>query len=210
MNIIQDIKKAITNRPSKILDVKNHYSVLIPIIENNGELCILFQVRAHHLQHQPGEICFPGGRIENNEKPQDTAIRESMEELNVSNENIDLIGVLDTLVTPFNSIIYSFCGLIKDIKVKDIHFNPHEVNSLFTVPVKELLIQKPLIHDVKMILRPNEDFPYYLVEQGYQYEWKSGNYPVFFFKYQNYVIWGITAKLLNSFLNVVEDYDIKI
>lgn len=205
MNNIEDIKKAINGRPSYILDVKDHFSVLLPLLEINEQLHILFQVRSHQLQHQPGEICFPGGRIEVNESPMETALRETSEELNISTEIIEIFGGLDTLVTPFNSMIYSYCGLLKNIRLENINFNPQEVHSLFTVPLNHLIEQRPLIRDVAMTFQPKGDFPYHLLDNGDSYQWKSGNYPVIFYNYNNYVIWGITAKLLHSFITIIKD-----
>lgn len=51
--------------------VKEHrfYSVLIPLVEREGKMHVLLEKRAAHIS-QPGEICFPGGRIEAGEQPQ--------------------------------------------------------------------------------------------------------------------------------------------
>ncbi|NEU34154.1 CoA pyrophosphatase, partial [bacterium LRH843] len=58
------------------------FAVLVPLVQKQDELHVLFEVRAHHLRRQPGEICFPGGKIEPNDStPQDAAVRETTEEL---------------------------------------------------------------------------------------------------------------------------------
>ena len=50
-------------RKPTIIDFEKyrHSAVVIPLIENNGEYDVLFEVRSNNLNHQPGEICFPGG-----------------------------------------------------------------------------------------------------------------------------------------------------
>ncbi|NLN49979.1 MAG: NUDIX domain-containing protein, partial [Clostridiales bacterium] len=63
---------------------KNYYvtsSILIPLVKNGNDISILFEVRSNSLKKQPNEICFPGGRIENDESELSAAIRETSEEL---------------------------------------------------------------------------------------------------------------------------------
>lgn len=66
--------------------------MLIPLVEKDGELHLLFEVRAKHMESQPGEICFPGGHVEQGENPKDAALRETFEELGIPTEKIELIG----------------------------------------------------------------------------------------------------------------------
>ncbi len=186
------------------LDISNHFSVLLPLIYLGGELHILFEVRSQLLNSQPGEICFPGGRIEDNEAPIESAVRETIEELNISYEQVEVMGELDILTTPFNMVLYSFCGLLKDIEdIHSIKFNRQEVASVFTVPVSELLKTTPISYPMSVIFDGQEGFPYHLIENGREYKWKSGNYPVYFYQYGDYVVWGLTAKILNSFLSII-------
>ncbi|AKL95644.1 ADP-ribose pyrophosphatase [Clostridium aceticum] len=187
------------NQPSSLLKS----AVLVPIISVKDELHVLFEVRSHQLKSQPGEICFPGGKVENNETLQESALRETVEELNISINNIQVVGKLDPVITLFDMIIYPYCGIIHDINLEDISYNTKEVASIFTVPLKELLQQKPLVHKVKMNTSPDENFPFHLVQQGTKYHWRVSDYYVYFYQYQHYVIWGITAKILYHFLEII-------
>ncbi len=193
-------------RKKGYLDISNHFSVLLPLVYLEHELHILFEVRSQLLNNQPGEICFPGGRIEDNEEPIESAVRETMEELNISHKQIEILGELDTLTTPFNMVLYSFCGLLKDIdSIHTLDFNKQEVASVFTVPVSELLKTPPISYPMSVVFDGKDGFPYHLIENGREYKWKSGNYPVHFFQYKDHVIWGLTAKILNSFLSIISD-----
>ncbi|SES64241.1 NUDIX domain-containing protein [Natronincola peptidivorans] len=180
-------------------------SVLVPIIEVKNEPHILFQVRSYDMKTQPGEICFPGGKVEKNETLQQSAIRETVEELNVSQDHIEVIGKLDPIVTTFNMIIYPFCGVLHNLDLQTIHFNEKEVDSLFTVPIKDLLSQKPLVHKLKIDTIPDESFPFHLIQNGDSYRWRVNDYYVYFYIYKDYVIWGITAKILKNFLDILSD-----
>ena len=51
-------------------------AVLVPLLYRGGEPELLFEQRSFLLEHQPGEVCFPGGRVEENETPEEAAVRE--------------------------------------------------------------------------------------------------------------------------------------
>lgn len=195
------IRKTLKNRQFSILDSTHESAVVVPIIKINNETHILFEVRALSLNNQPGEICFPGGKIEKGENALNCAIREACEELNISKNNIEIINKLACLVTPFNMTIYSFCGILNNVKFDSIKFNKHEVASIFSVPINELLNQNPLLSNMTISLDPPRNFPFHLIPKGKAYEWKAGKCPVYFYKYKNYIIWGITAKILKNFLD---------
>ena len=179
----------------------NSFSVFAPIIEVDNELHLLFEVRSLELNHQPGEICFPGGKIEDNESSIESAIRETIEELNISKENIEIIGELTPITTLFNVVIYPYCGFINNTLVEDIQYSTDEVGSIFTVPLRELLEQNPLVHTLDVQLNMNEDFPYELI--GNDYKWKTSNYSIYFYRYNNYIIWGLTAKIVKELLDII-------
>ena len=201
---IDKLRKELDLRHKGYLDTNNYFSVLLPLIYIEDELHILFQVRSLQLNSQPGEICFPGGRIEAMELPLESAIRETIEELNLSENQIEVLGELDTLTTPFNTVLYSFCGLLKGISdIRDIQYNQQEVDSIFTVPVKTLLDFEPISYPLAIRFESGEDFPYSLIDNGKNYKWKTGTYPVYFFHYKEYVIWGLTAKILTHFLEIL-------
>jgi 8-oxo-dGTP pyrophosphatase MutT (NUDIX family) len=203
---LERIRDAFVKQKRAILDVSNEYSVLLPLIYIENELHVLFQVRSYALNNQPGEICFPGGRIEATETPLESAVRETAEELNISLEQIEVLGELDLLVTPFNTVLFSFCGILRDIgKLEDINFNRQEVAEVFTVPLKELLDMTPILFTVEISVCGDEEFPYHLIEKGRDYKWKSGAYPVYFYQYKDYMIWGLTAKILKHFLSLLQD-----
>lgn len=198
------IKKTLKNKQFSLLDSTREYAVVVPIIKVNDVLHILFEIRALSLTNQPGEICFPGGKIEKGESALDCAIRETHEELNISKNNIEIISKLACLVTPFNTTIYSFCGILNNTEFDSIKFNELEVSSIFSVPIDTLLNQNPLLSNMIINLNPPHDFPFHLIQKGEAYTWKTGVYPFYFYKYKNYIIWGTTAKILKNFLDTIQ------
>ena len=178
-------------------------AVLLPLLEICGELQILFEVRALHLKRQPGEICFPGGRVEPEEmsRPQDAAIRETFEEINVPPESVDLIGPLDYFISPIGSLIYPFLGKLNINELPKP--NPDEVQEVFLVPLSFLLNAEP--DQSKLVIGTcfAEDFPFHRLPDRYQPGWRlMGSSPVYFYQYGDRLIWGATAGILHSFLGM--------
>lgn len=195
------------NRQPKIIEEEQlrKYAVLVPIIKTTEGLYLLFEKRSHKLNAQPGEICFPGGKLEPNETLAECAIRETVEELMIDEQQIDLIGPGDIFVSPFNIIIYPFLGVLNDYQYT---YSTEEVADVIKVPLEFFLNNKPTIFKSRVITNPHEDFPYEWIPNGKNYRWAKGNYDVLFYRYENTVIWGITARIIKSMISLIEEYDL--
>lgn len=178
-------------------------SVLLPLLEKDGQTHVLFQVRGKRLRTQPGEICFPGGGVEKQDKDEaDTAIRETCEELGLDKKQIKMVAPLDLYVTPFHAIIHPYVGVI--LEPEAIRPDDFEVEEVFTVPLDYLLNYKPKLHPVHLQVKPDDSFPYHLIPRGKYYKWRTGQVPEYFYFYDQYVIWGLTARILTNFLTVIK------
>ena len=195
---INDIKEKVKNNKTYIngWESMKRSAIIIPLVEVNNEVNILFEVRAKKLNSQPGDICFPGGKIDGNETPKEAAVREIFEELGV--ENIDIINELDVVVRYDGIIIHPYLGIIKDIN--EININESEVDHVFYVPVNYLLKHDPLEVKSKIYVERSEEFPYELIVNKENYKFREAHYRSLFYKYEDYNIWGITAEMLRSFL----------
>lgn len=179
-----------------------YFSVFVPLMEIDGEAHILFEVRSPNLASQPNEVCFPGGKIEPDETPLDAAVRETNEELGCPESTIQVLSALPLLVTPFGAILHGFLG---HLRCYPEHYNKDEVHEVFTVPVSFFLNNEPEKHDILVTTTPDENFPFHWIENGTSYRWGKGKYTVLFYRYQGRVIWGMTAKLVNSLLPFLRD-----
>ena len=84
-----------TGHAPKVQDVTGEYAVLVPLVERPEGLCLLYEVRADTLGRQPGEVCFPGGRLEPGEDAVSCALRETWEELAIPPRAVHILGRLD-------------------------------------------------------------------------------------------------------------------
>ena len=199
-----DIKDKFKNYNPYINGYKNmkRAAVLIPLVKKDNSYSILFELRSKTMKRQPGEISFPGGIIENNESPKEACLRETFEEIGIKEEDIDIISPLDVYVSHANLIIHPYLGLIKN--TDNLNLNESEVDHVFLVPLNYLLDYDVTCYtnDVKVI--PKDDFPYNKIPNKENYKFAQGDYPVWFYEYKNYVIWGITARILENFLDFIK------
>ena len=199
------IKKRIKNSVIQPLGVKGKFSILLPIIEKDNKLQLLYEVRAEDMGTQPGEVSFPGGRIENGESAREAAIRETEEELGISRDQIEMFGQIDYLVPLFNIALYPFVGYLKIKSLDELNINKAEVKEVFTVPINYFLENEPETHTISCKYEINENFPYHLIPDGEDYDWRDGEYPINFYKYNGNVIWGMTARFTTNLIEKIKE-----
>jgi len=199
----ESISDALKKRAHDSYEKNAYFSVLIPLILVEDEPHLLFEVRSYELESQPGEICFPGGKMEPGEHASQTALRETKEELNLNDQQLKIVGSLPPLTTPFHYTIYPYCGVIQHMEYHDIRYSKDEVDSIFTAPLAKLLTMTPDKFDLNYRMELDPSFPYHLIPNGKSYDWKSGGYQVIFYHYEDKVIWGLTAKMLKFFLDSI-------
>lgn len=196
---LRKIKVKVQGRKPLPVDVKNRFSVMIPLIKRDGDIHLLFEKRAFTLRNQPGEISFPGGRIEKGESPREAAVRETAEELLISEREIEIYSEGDFVVNPYAAIIYTFVGEIKKDFDK-ISPSEDEVEKVFTVPLSYFLKTKPKSYKINLRVERNKEFPYHLIPNGVNYKFKRGREEVLFYEYEDEIIWGFTAKMARRFV----------
>lgn len=201
MNNIERFK----NRQVKIIGEGEYrkYAVLAPILKEGNGVSLLFEKRSNALSHQPGEICFPGGKLEKGEGFRECAIRETMEELCLDSNQVEILGAGDIFVSPFNLIICPYIGLIKNYGNT---FSTDEVAEVIKVPLDFFMDKQPEKYKNRIINEPLEGFPYERIPGGENYPWANGIYEVLFYHYEEHVIWGMTARIVQSAAQLIEEY----
>ncbi|SLM28319.1 conserved hypothetical protein [Desulfamplus magnetovallimortis] len=126
------------------------------------------------------QMAFPGGNCDPDDASREaTALRELEEEVNISSENVEMLGSIGHFQTINNKDIEAFAGIWK--KMGDIYFDPSEISRIFRIPVAHLLT----IHHDKNFTGRRPDL-YELV------------YP-----YDDVVIWGVTAKIVHHLMEIM-------
>lgn len=178
-----------------------NYAVFIPIIEVDDKDHILFEVRSS-IVPQPGEVSFPGGSLEENETFKMAAIRETREELNLHEKDIDYLGYSSMTLTRHKRHVKAFYGRINK-NLEEIRYNM-EVENLFTVDLDFLKDNPPKRYRAEFKMIFPDDFPFEKIPGGPKYNF----YPLFhdmYFYDTDPVIWGLTAGLLKDFIENIKN-----
>jgi 8-oxo-dGTP pyrophosphatase MutT (NUDIX family) len=152
-------------------------AVLVPVwLRPEGAVLILTK-RSSHLKHHPGQIAFPGGKVDATDAgPQAAALRETHEEIGLDPARAEIIGTLPVHETVTGFAMTPFVGLLRG------QFTPipetGEVDEVFAVPLSHVL--DPARFSV----------------QGRRWmgEWRR----FYAVPYGPYYIWGATARILRG------------
>ena len=171
-----DLNPDITLPPGRVL---RPAAVLVAIA---GDRLILTK-RASHLKHHPGQIAFPGGKVDARDPtPEAAALREAQEEIGLPPEAVEVWGRLPNHETVTGFAITPVLGCIRDA------FTPvpeaGEVEEVFTVPLAHVLAP-----DRFMIER-----------RRWRGEWRR----FYTVPYGPYYIWGATARILRGLADRVQ------
>ncbi len=178
--------------------------VLIPLVQVDDKWHILFEVRSLTMRKQPGDISFPGGRIDATDaSPLAAALRETHEELGIDPTTVHVVGPLSPYITSSSFVTYPFVAIIDTNQI--IHeYNKDEVEEVLTVPIDWLLNYEPYMHLVSVEPMPSIDFPFDKIVNGAQYKWRTRSMEEWFFDYEQYTIWGLTARILKHFIELIK------
>lgn len=204
--LVDLLRERLASRERRLLGWERYTrtAVLLPLLKRDGEWHLLFEVRAQTLRRQPGEVCFPGGHLEPQDPtPEAAAVRETSEELNLAPREIQVLGPLDVLITPWRLIISPYVGVIRDPRKIDPARD--EIERVFTVPLDEVQAAEPEVHRIHIRVRPPDDFPFEKIPGGRAYPWRQADHPELFFEFQGHVVWGLTALILDHFRTILRE-----
>lgn len=156
-------------------------SVLLLLFQENDELFACLIKRTSHMKHHAGQIAIPGGRIEKNETPIETALRETYEEIGIQSKHIKFLGSLSEFYVEVSRFqIHPFVGWLN--KKPTFTLNAGEVEKTIIFPLRKL---KPPFNKIEM-------------------QTVSGKLNVPCIKFDGEIIWGATAMILSEFSDVLD------
>lgn len=152
-------------------------------LANSSELHLVLIRRAEYPGAHSGQISLPGGQHEAGETLQETALRETYEEVGVLPKTVEMMGQLTALYTPPSHFcIYPFVAYRSSRA--DFNIDPLEVAELIEAPLSLLL--DPAIYK----------------EEIWHFK-KYGTRRVPFFDVFGHKVWGATAMILKEFLTLL-------
>lgn len=157
-------------------------AVLLAFQAGSNGVELLLTQRPRHLKAHPGQVSFPGGKQEPQDRNLlDTALREAHEEIGLAPANVELLGTLPQhhTITGFN--ITPVVGIVQ--QPFTARLNPGEVSAMFTVPLTFLLQQNN--RHVMLVQR------------------RQQSHPVTFIPYGDRLIWGATAAIIDTFCDII-------
>ena len=143
-------------------------AVLVPLVNRDEGLMVLFTERSLDLPDHPGQISFPGGRIEPEDRdPGVAALREAQEEVGLAHDRVTLLGQLAEYETVTGYRVTPVVGWVEPPFA--VTPDPIEVADVFEVPLAFLLEPANQQRHFRMIGDRRRD--YYAIPEGERYIW---------------------------------------
>ena len=162
-------------------------AVLIPIQERSDGDYLVLTKRADHLSTHKGQIAFPGGRVDPSDADvTETALRECYEEIGIGPECVRILGRLDEFTAGYGLVVTPVIGVIP--AHCEFHINPAETTEVASVQIAALM--QP----------PNCTLSDYL---------SPGGHPNYHFYVNGWDVWGVTARIIAQFLDLVYDFQLE-
>lgn len=155
-------------------------AVLLPVLARPEGVAVVFTRRAAHLAMHPGEISFPGGRIQPGEAPLAAALREVREEVGLAPGDVDVLGHLADLVTHYGRLVCAYVGVVRSAGIPALPAGQDEVKDVFAVGAERLLAPGPY--------------------EARRLAGAGGERVVHYWHLPEATVWGITGELLARFL----------
>ncbi|MCF2143932.1 MAG: CoA pyrophosphatase [Candidatus Heimdallarchaeota archaeon] len=186
MTILKTIQTVLKDYTPRLLqdDGSTQGAVIVPLFQREGELFVLLTKRTENLSIHKGQISFPGGKKEPNDKTIfHCALRETLEEVGIPPEKIALLGTLDQLKTFGSNVLLTpfVCEVAFPFELKP---NSGEVEEVIEIPFKELL--------------KNENWSQKTIQVD-----KIKEKIIYYFDYKHWTVWGATAQILHQLVTLV-------
>jgi 8-oxo-dGTP pyrophosphatase MutT (NUDIX family) len=159
-------------------------AVLVPLVDRGGEIHVLLTQRTPHLYDHGSQISFPGGRVEAEDASrEDTALRETEEEIGLARRHVAVLGRLPDYAIPSGFRITPVVGWIEP--PFDLTPDAFEVAEVFEAPLHFFL-----------------DIANY---QRREYRFRGRHRHYLAIPYDGRYIWGATAGMLYSLARMLQD-----
>lgn len=162
-------------------------AVLASLVDRAGGMTVLLTRRAEGLRDHPGQICFPGGRAAPGDRgPEDTALRETEEEIGLPRRRVEIIGRLDACLTGTGFRVAPVVGAISEpFALDELALDEREVAEAFEVPLA--FLADPANRARRAAVAQGKRREFWVIAYGDRY------------------IWGATARIVVDLSDVLGD-----
>ena len=157
-------------------------AVLLALYPKDGQYCILLHKRSEQVEYHKGEISFPGGTQDREDRDSlETALREAEEEMGIQREDVTILGELDEVATTSGFLIRVYVGTIE----YPYPFKPSNLEIAEVLEVPIAVLQDPANLRVES-------------------HWDQGQLTTSYaYAYDQHLIFGATARILQQFLELL-------
>lgn len=171
------------------------YAVLIPYVKTESGDALLLEVRSQKVR-QPGEVCFPGGRMEPGETAAEAALRETCEELGITSDRIEIISEHGQIVMGDGRTVYIVSAYLQIESIEELNLSEDEVGEVFLLPI-DWLRENEMIH-YDLANTKDEDLPPKLLGYLLHYGDYRNTGETDYIEYEGHGIWGLTARIIKK------------
>ena len=172
------------HRPRELALDYPEAGILLPVTDNRRSPELVFTLRSANLSTHRGQVAFPGGKRDaSDESIAHTAVRETHEEIGLPPEQVSLVGRLGQVVSRYGILVTPYVGVFPEDH--PLEANPHEIESIFRVPLEFFLEDRR--------------------ERTDELSFLDNTFYVPCYRWERYQIWGLSAVVLVEFLNAVYD-----
>ena len=162
-------------------------AVLVPVQERHDGDYLVLTKRADGLPTHKGQIAFPGGSVDPTDADAvEAALRESHEEIGIDPERVRILGRLDEFTAGYGLIVTPVVGVIP--AHCEFRLDPAETTAVASVPIRSLMERPNFTLDDRL---------------------SPGGHPSYHFYVSGWDVWGVTARILAQFLELVYDFEVK-
>ena len=159
-------------------------AVLVPVVNRRDGLTVLLTQRTTHLNNHAGQVSFPGGKVDANDtSPEETALRETEEEIGLARRHIHLLGSLPDYFIPTGFRVSPVVGWVEP--PFELTLDAFEVAAAFEVPLSFVI--DPAHRQMQSAMRAGRLRHFYAMP------------------YAGYNIWGATAGMLVVLSRILND-----
>ncbi|MCL1864494.1 MAG: CoA pyrophosphatase [Spirochaetes bacterium] len=174
------ISERLLNRTKRSVENSEYKkaAVMIIFMEIEHSPYVLLTLRTDRVSTHKGQVSFPGGGFDSSDKSMlDTALRETMEEVGIDPNEIEILGEFDEYISIAGFHVYTFVGALNRIQ----KYNPSkdEIDIILEAPFSIFY---------------NEEYT-----KCEKINYGGRDYDVYYYDYNNATIWGLTARILTDF-----------